>query len=795
MLQVKNSIPKFSTVFALACSCFLIVFLSVGVSGCRTRGYNRDAAATDFVAPVDVTGDVSGSLRKLTDTEARALQFVSHGKLPTWEGLVAEVKSASPEVHIIDTARFDGHYGYAVNALGRGSAYTQDNFFSEVQFPSSRRYMPFLAFDFRAKPITLGGKTFNWVLQMRRYAFKDTDDEFVSLLKATKALVGAKLFPGAGDPILLAYDNPLPTHRRPHISNLAKIHAAGFTTMTENDMISAAGATLVSVLNPGVGVGWLKLVKSGAPFERLTPRHIAIFEDTPERVPPVAGIVTLEPQTPLSHVNLLAKNRGTLNIATPKLEMIPGLETLVNKLVRVEAKADGSISAKEISQAEATRWWNARAAVAVDITRPDSRISGAVEFASAPAADLELNVIGAKASNYASIQKLLGSTLVKPGFGIGFGFYRKVAEGSGAQALIDALLREKGSLSPDEIDARLVAIRAAITTNTPAAITSEAAAVVRGVIAKLPGVARIRFRSSTNSEDLPQFNGAGLYESDGFNVGDDDAKLVKKLLGVVSSLWLERAYWERDYFGIPHDRVALAVLINPAFKNEDSNGVVVAKVTNKGFSTWVNAQKGEASVTNPEDGEVPESFTFLDEKLDVLTVNSRSNVGDVFLAPGAASLSPAVKPLVLELKRATQKLHTFMVDRQKAKGDNTPYGVDIEYKVMNEGGGKKALWVKQSRLLSLLGEDPASQPNALKKAVALNKVGMGGAHLRRAPKQLSDLAATEWCLMPENASVSFDRMEDAGSGFVRLNVTAEHVSCRGFLGEVYIFKDHFRIDP
>jgi hypothetical protein len=794
----RASHASFFERFILAALASSAVLALAAIPACRTRNHNGTATTMNAVnagARVDVLGDVAGTLRKLSDVEARALQFVSHGKIPTWEGLVAEVRAPNPQVHVIDTTRFDGHYGYTVNALGRGASYTENNFFSEVQYPANRRYMPFLAFDFRAKPIAHQGKTFNWVLQMRRYAFKDTDDEMVSLLNATKSIVGRTLFPGGGEPLILAYDNPLPTHRRPHVSNLGKIHAAGMTTMTENGMIAAAGASLVSVLNPGVGVGWLRLVKSGAPSERLTPRHVAIFEDTPERVPPVAGIVTLEPQTPLSHVNLLAKNRGTVNIATPNLGMIRGLDALVGKLVRLEAKSDGTIDAREVSQAEATAWWEARANVAVDITLPDPRIATAVEFASAPAADVELAVIGAKASNYAAIQKLLGGTLVKPGFAIGFGFYGKVADASGAQKLVDELLRDKGTLSPDDIDARLAAIREAITKKTPASATTEVVKSIRGVIAKMPGVARIRFRSSTNSEDLPQFNGAGLYESDGFNVADDDAKMVKKLLGVVSSLWLERAFWEREHFGIKHSQVAIAILINPAFKNEDSNGVVVARATKDGFSTWVNAQKGEASVTNPEDGQIPESFSFLEEKLDALVVNSRSNLGDVFLAPSASRADPATKDLVLELKRASQKLHGFMVDRQRAKGDVTPYGIDIEYKVMVDGAGKKALWIKQSRLLSLLGEVAAPAPSEPRQAVALDKVNVGGAHLRREPKQLKDLARAQWCLVPKDAIVSFDRLEDVGSGFVRLNVTTGHPSCKGFVGDLYLFKDHFRIEP
>ena len=44
----------------------------------------------------------------------------------------------------------------------------------------------------------------------------------------------------------------------------------------------------------------------------------------------------------------------------------------------------------------------------------------------------------------------------------------------------------------------------------------------------------------------------GYTNRQGFNVKAGDRKLKKKLLKVMSSLWLERAFWERELFGIDH---------------------------------------------------------------------------------------------------------------------------------------------------------------------------------------------------------------------------------------------------
>ena len=86
-------------------------------------------------------------------------------------------------------------------------------------------------------------------------------------------------------------------------------------SVTAMNLIKHFNGFKVEVLNEVVAVGRLVYVKNEKNLTELTSKDIAIFEHIPERVPPLAGIITLEPQTPLSHVNLLAKNRKTLNVS------------------------------------------------------------------------------------------------------------------------------------------------------------------------------------------------------------------------------------------------------------------------------------------------------------------------------------------------------------------------------------------------------------------------------------------------------------------------------------------------
>jgi hypothetical protein len=536
---------------------------------------------------------VDGKIAPLTQESLKALQFVSHNKILTWEGIVENFSRPEEKVHIVDTTKFEGHLGYTQGALGRGKAYDQRAFFDEIQPPASRRYMPFMVYDFRNQPVTWEGKTYKWVMNIRRYNFKDSHLELSEVLVHLKSLLQASLLKGQGEPLLYVYDNIPFTFRRPHINFLGEIKAKCFSTITENQMIDLAGGELVSVLNPGVAFGYLKLVKANESNAELTPKHIAIFEDTPERIPPVAGIITLEPQTPLSHVNLLAKNRGTPNVSTATIDLIPNLSKLVDRLVAFEASRDGQITIREASIKESEAFWASRIKEKLDVPEIRSHSLEYLDFSSDLEPELAVTNIGSKASNYASIQKILGPKYVLPGFALTFSHYLAIAENPVLKDLIGSLNRDKGTLSPLEVSSRLQGIREFILTGTNTEVIGKTVAVVRSLASKMPGVKKIRLRSSTNSEDLPTFNGAGLYESEGFKFEDSDEKLKTKILNVMASLWLDRAFWEREIFGIDHSKVGMSILINPAFVDESANGVVMGSESAEGFKTLVNAQKGE----------------------------------------------------------------------------------------------------------------------------------------------------------------------------------------------------------
>ncbi len=67
---------------------------------------------------------------------------------------------------------------------------------------------------------------------------------------------------------------------------------------------------MFAALNARVGYGLLGVFHPG---QRPTFRDVAILPHLPSELPTVAGIISLDRQTPLSHVNLRAVQDGVPN--------------------------------------------------------------------------------------------------------------------------------------------------------------------------------------------------------------------------------------------------------------------------------------------------------------------------------------------------------------------------------------------------------------------------------------------------------------------------------------------------
>jgi phosphoenolpyruvate synthase/pyruvate phosphate dikinase len=99
-------------------------------------------------------------------------------------------------------------------------------------------------------------------------------------------------------------------------------------------------------------------------------------------------------------------------------------------------------------------------------------------------------------------------------------------------------------------------------------------------------------RSSSNSEDLPNFSGAGLYTTVPNVRGEQ--QLVDAIKKVWASLWNFEAYEARERLGVAHSAVYMAVLVQEGI-NSESSGVMISTDPfdneNKG-AIYISAKRG-----------------------------------------------------------------------------------------------------------------------------------------------------------------------------------------------------------
>ena len=457
------------------------------------------------------------------------------------------------------------------------------------------------------------------------------------------------------------------------------------------------GRSVFRPLNAAVGYGLLRVVGSG---ERPTAREVAILRRLPNELPAVAGVVSLERQTPLSHVNLRAVQDGVPNAYLGNALDDPAVAGLVGRYVRYEVSADperrfawtgpgtgGRIeragfsiteaTAEEVAEHHAARRPSEAQAPPRDLSATAPRDLDHIAFADSDA-------FGAKAANVAELRTLgLADVEVPDGHALPFHFYDAFMRHNGFYADVDALLADAGfRASIATRDAALAKLRRRIENGAvPDSMATELAAVQ----ASFPPGTPIRCRSSANNEDLANFSGAGLYGS--VTHHPREGHLSKSVRQVYASLWNLRAFEEREFHRVDHKAAAMGVLMHPNFSDERVNGVAVSADPLYGTEDayYVNAQVGEELVTNPSANAVPEELLLSATGAFTSTLVSRSNL----VADGGRVLPDAH---AATLRTALRAIHARFRTLHGA-GEGEAFAMEVEFKVTAEG----QLAIKQAR--------------------------------------------------------------------------------------------------
>lgn len=320
-------------------------------------------------------------------------------------------------------------------------------------------------------------------------------------------------------------------------------------------------------LNVAKGLGRIHIIEKLDDHVEIGFNEILILTEVPVNLPPVAGIITTKPSTPLSHINLLAKGWGIPNAyikdAHTLLKQYDGwwvsFETMRDKYAIKRADR------KELDE------YQARLKERIGVMKPRANLE-TTRLASLSMQRARDSIsYGGKSANLGEVMRArLRGLSVPNGFTIPFFYYDQfIKENKLEEPIYEMMNDQKFVHDPAYRRERLTAMRERIKKGK---LNNQLRAeILRRVNAEYAGKG-LFVRSSSNSEDLPNFSGAGLYTTVPNVKGEEP--LVEALKTVWASLWNFEAYEARERANVDHSKIYMAVLIQEGI-NSESSGVMI----------------------------------------------------------------------------------------------------------------------------------------------------------------------------------------------------------------------------
>jgi pyruvate phosphate dikinase-like enzyme len=521
------------------------------------------------------------------------------------------------------------------------------------------------------------------------------------------------------------------------------------TIATKLDGLGVANLTLDDVLgdivylpwNQGEAWGFLRIFPVDP--EELSAVDIPVFEELPIDLTVVAATMTKAFQDATSHVNLKAKERDTPNMVLRDAgPQHPELSAFADKPVHlVVGVEDWSIElSTEEEVYEKLKEKTSGPWTSLPYEPTDTLASYAAMCPSSAADCLSLTKrYGSKASNLgfmtnrtvlgrasdnSSLSHELGYDLVPKGFGVPLKFYHDFVSYSAnadlrsqIEALVDAEMA--GTLSPSARRAKAEQVRQAFyQASFPPGMLET---IKSRLVDTMPGITKFKVRSSANAEDMPNFDGAGLYNSfaaklneadnpDGscvLGVDPDDGEpemqpktVACAVKGVFGSLWNKRAIEERSYARLDHGTALMALSVVPKYDLEApiaANSVVVSRVINTdAVSGYTFAtQVGNNKVTNPLPGTLAENVIAAFSEADVPPSFVVTRHATPVAGQGPLSTNVMTEQQMLAMLRITQRVeYRYCQARPDYYSGNCtwalidpkkPHSLDFELKLLENG--------------------------------------------------------------------------------------------------------------
>lgn len=432
-------------------------------------------------------------------------------------------------------------------------------------------------------------------------------------------------------------------------------------------------------------------------------KDIVVLDAVPNDISVTAGIITEQFQTPLSHINVLSNARQTPNMGLRGATTNETLRALSGKWVHFKVGPE-EWTAEEVDEAAANAWWADH--MPEKVVLPEANLSVTELTDIVDVTDVEADSLrdalsdatlafGAKSANY-SVLANMPEIPIKKAFGIPLYYYFQFMKENGFDEQVKAMLADpefQNSLAVQDV--RLAQLRSAMINGE---VNESFQKLLKNKLnAEYPGK-KMRFRTSTNAEDLNGFPCAGCYDS---HSGDPEKWKSDLLLAIKqtwSGVWFYRTFREREYHSIDHLTVGMGLLVHTNFQEEEANGVAVTQniLDSSGVdldALYINVQKGgDVEVVASEAGVTSDQFLYY-LSTDTKKVVTHSSL----VAEGESVLTASQEH---KLAVALNAIHTrFQSAYGNLAGNMGWYAMDVEFKFDNEADPTQpaTLFIKQAR--------------------------------------------------------------------------------------------------
>ncbi|MFL2482736.1 MAG: PEP/pyruvate-binding domain-containing protein [Verrucomicrobiales bacterium] len=616
--------------------------------------------------PINPAPSINSSYGKLYILNKETFEVLSHRDNFPGSKDILEVKfviydihTNSPKLYFINSKRFEYHFTFSRDAVGRYSE--NSDFNNHTYFTNSRRKNVAGSIVYHPNYVSDNGEQGIYTIE-----FWPSDPVAFNFIEPTFEMIVSSM------PFLngrVAYHPSSETQRTLYSDEIEKFKNSHIKIIETNKLL---GDIVYNGLNTGESFGRLRLI-SGA--QSISSRDIVILKNLPNDLSHVAGIITEQNQTPLSHINLKAKQNGTPNAFLKNASSDPRIIPLIGQNVYLKIGPD-QLEIRKASQTELDDFF--------EKIRPKNTSFPKRNLEYKEIRDLSnvsypmSNGYGSKSANLAELKSIIPS--VSPeGFAIPFYYYHEFMTHNGFYSEVEQMINSESFKSfPSVRDRRLKEFRKRIkdTGILPGWMLDELRSMQESFAEGTP----LRARSSTNNEDLEGFNGAGLYES--YTHYPNEGHFAKTAKQVWAGLWTYRAFEERDFWRIDHLTASMGILVHPSFQEESANGVGVTKniyIPGPGWDGhYVNVQKGENLVTNPEPGSVAEEYIIANlgfgSNYEIQYIRSSNQID--------SDQRILTRREALKLKGYMDIIHSHFKNIYRG---NSNFAMEIEFKLLENG--------------------------------------------------------------------------------------------------------------